>query len=137
MKTTISLLLLLVNLFAYGQKVEQFFDYNWKPCAPEKARYYTSIEKKDSVWLRQDYYIREKWLQMEGTYLDQETKIAHGKVTYYHPNKQLEGTGNFINGKRNGLWMWFHENGMMSDSSYYKDDHLIGTSLRWYPDGMI
>src|SRR4051794_39139496 len=130
MKTAISLLLLLINLFAHSQKIEEFYDYNWKPCAPEKARFYTLIGKKDSLWLRQDFYIREKWLQMAGTYLDKETKVAHGKVTYYHPNKKIEGVGNFINGKRDGLWLWFYDNGMMSDSSHYKAGQLIGTSLR-------
>ncbi|GAA4727858.1 energy transducer TonB [Flavisolibacter ginsenosidimutans] len=137
MKPAFCLLLLFLCAAACAQKLEKYFDYLWKPCAPENARYYTAIQKKDSLWTRVDYYIREKYSQMTGSYLDEENKIPHGKFAYYHPNKQLEGTGEYRNGKREGLWLWFHENGMMSDSSHFKNGRLVGTTLRWYFDGMI
>lgn len=73
---------------------------------------------------------------MQGSYRDEENKIAHGRFTYYHPNKQIEGAGEYRNGKREGLWLWFYENGMMSDSSHFKSGELTGTTLRWHRDGM-
>lgn len=122
---------------SFGQKIEQYYDYNWKLCAPEKARYYTLIQKRDSLWYRTDYYLRERFAQMQGSYRDGETKIAHGRFAYYHPNKKIEGIGEYRNGKREGLWLWFYENGLMSDSSHFQNGELTGTALRWHRDGMI
>jgi antitoxin component YwqK of YwqJK toxin-antitoxin module len=136
MKAYCLLVLLLGRLVVQGQKTEHYYDYNWKECNPELARYYAVVEKTDSLWVRTDYYLRESFPQMRGFYLDAESRIPHGTFVYYHPNKRMQGTGNFKNGKRDGLWLWYHENGMMSDSSFYKEGMLVGTSLRWYADGM-
>lgn len=137
MKTTCLILFLLLCAVSRAQKTEQYYDYNWKVCSPEKARYYSLVEKKNDLWVRTDYYLREQFPQMQGSYLDQETKIAHGRFIYYYPNKRLKSAGNFKNDRRDSVWLWFHENGMLSDSSFYKDGILLGTSLGWYEDGMI
>ena len=65
---------------AQAQKTEIFYDYNWKECAPEYARYYAVIEKKDSLWQRNDYFIREMKLQMTGAYKDKENKTFTEQV---------------------------------------------------------
>ncbi len=83
-----------------AQKTEIFYDYNWKECEPQYARYYALIEKKDSLWQRNDYFIRESKLQMTGTYKDKESKIAHGYFRYFHANGNMESAGKFENGKK-------------------------------------
>lgn len=48
MKFFLALLTLMhfLTISVQAQKTEIFYDYNWKECAPEYARYYAVIEKK-------------------------------------------------------------------------------------------
>lgn len=72
---------------------------------------------------------------MQGWYLDEETKIADGEIKWFHRNKNLRYVGNFVNGKRDGLWLYFHDNGRIRDSGNYINGHKKGISLGWDADG--
>jgi hypothetical protein len=138
MKSLLPVLLLILSLNSSAQKTEQLYDYDWKPTVdPGRARYYTSIEWKDSLWERRDFFIREKKLQMLGSYKDKETKIPEGQFYYYHSNGQIESAGKYANGKKNGLWLSFHDNGMMYDSTFYDNGSITGTSMKWYKNGFL
>jgi antitoxin component YwqK of YwqJK toxin-antitoxin module len=137
MKTLLSLLLLCcLFLTAQSQKKEIFFDYNWKETKDiGAARFYSLVEKKDTVWQRTDYYFRQNSLQMTGSFLDEETKINHGEFKFYHVNGNIQSVGEYVNGKRNGLWLRYHDNGFMSDSTVYRNGIIKGTSLQWNKEG--
>ena len=120
-----------------AQTVEKFFDFQWKPCDANEARFYCTITKTDSGYVRKDYFIHEKTLQMSGKYTDLDCKIANGYFNFFHSNGNLKSGGTYINGKKNGLWLSFHNNGMMSDSTVYSAGNMIGTSLSWHPTGYI
>ncbi|MCU7547783.1 energy transducer TonB [Chitinophagaceae bacterium LB-8] len=137
MKTTITALALLLSLSSIAQKIEKYFDYAWRPTDATTARYYALIEKKNSLWLRKDYFIHEGRLQMEGHYKDSACKKEEGKFSYYHANGALESTGAYTDGKRQGLWLRFHENGMTKDSVTYVNDNVIGTRLCWHSNGFL
>jgi len=130
------LLLFACVLKGQAQKVERYYDYAWKPTTDlGRARYFTLIEKKDSVWERHDYFFQERKLQMSGFYKDEENKIAHGLFHYFHPNGMLQGKGNFVNGKREGLWIDYHDNGMIMDSAVYSNGNVLGIQMSWHPNG--
>jgi antitoxin component YwqK of YwqJK toxin-antitoxin module len=134
-----SVFVLLIN-FCHAQKMEQYYDYNWNLLNSEDigiARYYTLIVKEDSMWHRQDYYIRERHLQMDGWYADSNCNIKQGSFTYFFSNGQVESVGEFDNSKKQGLWMYYNDNGTVSDSIIYKDDDQIGTAVGFYPNGNI
>ena len=135
MKFFLSFLFLLNSAHLFSQKIEQYYDYRWKLTDPSLARYYTVIEKKDSLWNRKDYFIYEKSLQMEGNYKEAECKIEEGLFTYYHSNKVIESTGNYKNGKRDGLWYRYHTNGLMYDSVTYNMGNVVGLRQRWHRNG--
>lgn len=137
MKTSVTLLAILSSISSFGQKIEQFYNWNWQRCEAPNAHYYTLIEKKDSLWERKDYFIHEKRLQMEGSYTDTSCKVPQGLFHYYHPNGMLESVGNYSNGKRQGLWLYYHSNGMMSDSIEYVNGMVIGTDMSWHPNGYL
>ena len=118
-----------------AQKMEKFFDYNWRSCEPEMARFYTSIENTDSGWLRLDYFIIENKLQMKGLYLDSACKIKNGTFYFFHANGKLQSKGKYKDDKKEGLWLSYHDNGFMSDSTVYSNDEAIGISLQWYNNG--
>jgi len=133
------ILLLLVTIFSKvnSQTVEKFFDYRWKSCEANEARFYCTITKTDSGYNRRDYFIVEKSLQMIGKYTDLHCKVPNGHFKYFHSNGFLESEGVYINGKKNGIWLSFHNNGMISDSTMYDHGNISGTSLSWHPNGYI
>jgi hypothetical protein len=135
MKKHLLILLVFTSLFSSAQKIEKFFDYRWKPCGPSNARYYALIQFKDSLWSRVDYFINEKELQMQGSYRDSACKIPVGKFYYFHPNEKLESTGNYVNGKKEGVWLKYYSNGYMKDSTFYINGHPSGISMGWYANG--
>jgi TonB family protein len=131
--------LLLISTCIQAQKIEKYYDYNWKPVEdPARARYYSIVEKKDSGWSRLDYFIREGRLQMAGFFKDPDCKINHGAFAFYHANGYQQSKGKYLNGKRYGTWLWFHENGSLSDSSTYTiEGWVMGTRMAWHANGMI
>lgn len=139
MKRTMLIFLLLVSAFTglHSQKIEKYFDYGWKPCEPNMARFYARIEYTDSGWLRRDYFLAEKKLQMKGLYKDSATSIGHGRFYFFHPNGILQSTGNYENGKKQGVWFGFYPNGFMRDSTEYDHGNARGTSLQWHNNGFL
>ncbi|MBL7739465.1 MAG: energy transducer TonB [Chitinophagaceae bacterium] len=122
-------------LSGYAQKIEKFYDYNWKRCDPSLARYFSLIEFKDSLWHRSDYYIRERKLQMQGAYRDSSSKTEEGLFRHYHANGRLQAEGKYVNGKKQGIWLRYYNSGMMHDSVFYVNGQPSGTALGWYPNG--
>ena len=138
MKTILAALLFLIyQLPASAQITEQFYDWNWKLTEPATARFYAVTQKQDSIWHRQDYFIHENKLQMDGYYKDADAKVEHGLFRYYHPSGQLESTGHFNSGKRDGVWLRYHQNGMLADSVTYTNGAVVGTRLSWFANGFL
>jgi antitoxin component YwqK of YwqJK toxin-antitoxin module len=137
MKYKLTFLFLSAFLNLSSQTVEKFFDFQWKPCDVNEARFYSIITSTDSGYIRNDYFIHEKSLQMSGKYNDLDCNVANGYFRYFHSNGILESEGSFVHGKKNGLWLSFHNNGLMSDSAVYNLDNVTGTRLSWHTNGYI
>jgi antitoxin component YwqK of YwqJK toxin-antitoxin module len=137
MKQIFFILLIFIFSNAHSQTIQKFFDYKGEPCRAEEARFYSLIAETDSGYVRRDYFIREKSLQMFGKFSDMDCEIENGYFTYFHSNGKLSAQGKFVNGRKEGLWLNFHSNGMMKDSAVYKAGKVLGTSLSWHANGFI
>ncbi len=135
MRPLLFLLAIIFSLETFSQRIEKYYDYRGKDTTPENARFYATIEKTDSGWNRHDYFIREKSLQMKGTYDDSVCKKPNGAFRYFHSNGSLSQSGRYIHGKKDGLWVSYHYNGMISDSTAYSNGHKTGVSCKWYENG--
>ncbi len=131
----VSLLVSVVQLS--GQTIEKYYDYKWNECEADEARFYCQIIKTDTGYVRKDYFIHEKKLQMVGKYKDKETKIHDGQFYYFHSNGIVSSTGILKDGKKEGLWYSFHNTGNLKDSSVYLNAERTGTSLSWHPNGFM
>ncbi|MBS1563548.1 MAG: energy transducer TonB [Bacteroidetes bacterium] len=131
----IFLLLLAEPLSA--QKIESWYDYQWKKCEVKDARFYSSLKKTDSGWLRSDYFVNGYTLQMNGLYEDSACQIPNGKVVFAYPNKILQQTSSYRHGKREGLLLAWYPDGKLYDSAIYKDGAITGTRLRWHHNGYL
>ena len=135
MKLLLTIVLLVLGMQIHAQKKETYYDYNWKPCDPLLARFYSINEKTDSGWFRRDYYIGELKLQMAALYSDEANKVHNGYSYYFYPDGKLSETGQKIQNKKEGLFFSFHNNGMMKDSGFFHDDKLVGKRFGWHPNG--
>lgn len=135
MKTPLLLISIFSCLFSFAQKREELMDYNFKP--NQGWYYYVITEKDDSLWHRKAYYISEKSLALEAWYKDDSCTIPEGTFTTYHTTKFQKDVGHYRNGRKDGLWLNYTEDGHLHDSCVYVDGHRKGISYRWYDDGTI
>ena len=67
-------------------------------------------------------------------HLAMEKEIINGLSWYKNGNKKLEA--NYKNGKLNGMWISWYENGIIKEKSgYYSDNKLDKQWTYWAEDG--
>lgn len=130
-------LLVLVVFQMSGQKTEKFFNHLWIECQPNVARFYRLVVKTDSGYCRKDFYLRERRLCMLGNYKDSLLRVETGKFYYFYPDGSPAQVGRYVNGRKEGVWLSFHHNKMLKDSSAYLQGNQHGTSLSWHPNGRL
>jgi len=128
---------LLISAQAMAQKTETYYDWNWKPCESLNARFYSTLEKTDSGWLRSDYFLSGLKMQMKALYADSACKVYNGTSVFFHANGQVSRIGRQIYNKREGVCLGFYSNGMMSDSATYHNNVPVGNDYRWWPNGVL
>lgn len=60
-----------------------------------------------------------------------------GKYEKRYDNGRLRIQGNMVNGKREGLWKYFYDNGMLWSKGYYQDDLQHGMSSVYFRSGIL
>ena len=135
MKNILLFLCLFTTTTAAAQN-KQYFDHQWKPANAEDARFVSLTDETDSGWVRRDFYLSTKKSQMKGLYKDKDLKIKHGWFRYFYVNQVLSSQGNYVNGKKDGLWVSYYFNGMMQDSAIYKAGYPE-TRTGWHSNGKL
>ncbi len=124
------------SVISYSQKtVETFYDYKWRKCLIDDARFYSVEKNTDSGWYKADYFINLKKLQMAGLYVDKENTIRNGTFYWFYPNGTLKTVGKYINNKKTGVWLDYFQDNALKDSLNFKDGNPAGISLGWYDNG--
>lgn len=142
MKIVYCFLFICLPIFIFAQKKKvawsQTYDYQWHPTDnPASLRYYTEVEKTDSGFVRRDYFLKEKSLEMIGLYEDDSCKIANGLFTHYYPSGKAKSQGKFLHGKRQGLWVEVYESGKWKDSTVFENGRPMGISMGFYENGNL
>jgi antitoxin component YwqK of YwqJK toxin-antitoxin module len=120
----------------HSQRKEEELDFSFKPIK-KGGRYCVVTEKQGDLWHRTAYYLPEKLIAMEGWYADKECEVPHGNVTWYHPTRFVQSKGNYNNGKKEGTWFEYNEDGSLKDSSTYANGYLKGIGIRLASNGKI
>jgi len=58
------------------------------------------------------------------------------KKTYYE-NGKTETEGNYIDGRKEGLWKWYYESGELESTGIYKNGQSHGIFHGWYKNGQL
>ena len=68
-------------------------------------------------------------------------KIRNGKKdgpwVYYHDNGRLSYKGNYKDGNQDGPWVYYHSNGQLSYKGTYKDNKKDGPYVNYYDNGQL
>lgn len=135
LKMIVVFFLLWANI-SFSQPVTKYYDAEWNPCELNAASFVSITERKDSGWLRRDYFLSTKSLQMEAMFSDSLGTIHHGKAMFFYADGRLQDGGNYVFGKREGVHVKYHRNGMMQDSAFFKNGKIVGALLGWHYNGM-
>lgn len=138
-KLVYMLTLVLVSTLAFGQKETDtlYYDKDWKGIEGKAfATYYRVIPVSQDSNIRKplrDYYITGE-LQAEGYYLtidkhDDSKSIFEGEQITYFKNGLISSKLNFNQGKINGLFTSFSEDGNQCFQQEYKDGEPL---YDWY-----
>jgi TonB family protein len=137
MKLVVTLSFCIFSFCLQAQKKETFYDYQWKPCSPTEARFYSVLEKTDSGWFRNDYFIGNKTLQMQALFEDEECKIYNGRCIYFHANGIPQTVGVKHHNREEGPYVHYYSNGIMADSAFYHDGVPVGSHMKWHRNGFM
>lgn len=122
---------------SFSQITTSFYDWKWRTTDVSKARFYSTVERTDSGWLRNDFFISTQKLQMKALYKDSACKIINGNAIYFYSNGNIEASGRKADDKIQGIYLSWHPNGMMADSGFYENGKITGTKFSWYPNGIM
>ncbi|MGI4741568.1 MAG: TonB family protein [Janthinobacterium lividum] len=110
--TTLALLLALVAPPKLALDTT-FYDGSWRHVSRANAVYYGWVTPLDSGRCRiQDFY-RSGEQQMEGNGWLGPPVVKDGPVTYYFRSGAQRTTGQFANGKHEGVWQYWNEDGSL------------------------
>ena len=137
MKPLATLSLLLFSFYVNAQVTEAYYDYQWKPCAAENARFYSKVEKTDSGWFRRDYFLSNKNLQMQALFEDNACKTINGHCYYFFANGNVDAIGHMVHNKEEGAYVRYYSNGMIADSAFYHNGIPTGSRIKWYRNGFM
>ena len=62
--------------------------------------------------------------------------LTYRKEFFYESGKQSY-IGNIIQGKKDGIWTWWYENGNKKDQCKYVDGFYVDTVYHWYENGQL
>lgn len=131
-KTLLTLIFLCALCYSLPAQDTTWFNNRWKECPKNIAEYY-HLESKEGPWLNfVDYYKSNNQVQNTGQYYE---GLKEGKFIWYHENGQISGELTYIKGKKEGRSVSYYDDGQLSGEEYYLNDLREGTTLNWHPDG--
>ena len=58
-----------------------------------------------------------------------------GLWIFWHPNGRKESEGNYHNGKEGGLWIYWYQNGQKREEGNYRNGKREELWISWWPNG--
>ena len=97
---------------------------------PEGSRCWKRIANKPGCFLFDDHYLSDQTVTWSG---DCSGDTAHGRGTLHwrHPDFGVEGTGEYVHGKRQGRWVKRTSNGGVQEGPYVNGVRQGHWVIRW------
>ncbi|MGV9011866.1 MAG: energy transducer TonB [Flavobacteriales bacterium] len=130
-------LVLSVGLSAAAPAQRTWLDNGLLPCTRSQATFYLEGNGMEDMHHKAKIFNLDGTLKGEGTYYDAEYRIADGLFTYYWPTGRVESSGQFLNGKKDGVWKRYDKWGGELAEKVYDISHLanlVYTMAQTMPD---
>lgn len=110
-------------------------------CASTKAQlivkeFYTRDGKLTDEKSSHYYQVGEKAI-LEELGVRRDTSFVDTVKTFYTANHKIRSKEFYLNGYKEGLFAYFHENGKYKDRGTYKQGKRIGYLSSWYESGIL
>lgn len=113
---------------AFGQEdggpERQYLSEVLTPSAKKKAVFYRELSGREGELYIGKTYSMDGKLKAEGTYSDEALNLPNGFFTFYHPNGRVESRGDYIKGKKAGIWERFDAWGQPLAEKIYDPEPL-------------
>ncbi len=96
-----------IGAFAQTDTVYRYFDKAWKPVAKDSAFFFAKITHTNGGWHRQDFWVSNNIMQMDGWYEDEATKTEHGSLIFYTETGIARDSNNYVHGKHVSKYVFY------------------------------
>jgi hypothetical protein len=90
--------------YAQGGEPRLYLSEVLEPTVKKKAAYYREPVGRDGELFIGKTFSMEGKLKAEGTYLDEQLQVPHGRFTFFHANGKVESRGQYVQGNKSGVW---------------------------------
>jgi protein TonB len=111
-----------------------YYNAGWKTTTRDKASYFRTKEKKDSLWQVTDHFIKGP-VQMTGAYADDSFHINQGEFSWFDEKGVVSHRCTYVNGKLEGPESYYYPNGKMKVAGQNKADKQAGEWTGYYLNG--
>lgn len=123
------------KIFAQTNAVSYYFDPNFNVTKPEGATYLAYAKKENNnLWNAVIVNITTRDTVVKGYYNDSLFSIPQGKFEIYSDYGVKQEEGNYDNGKKQGAWFTWDDEGHLTDSAYYEKGEGIIQRAYTYDD---
>jgi len=126
MKAFVFPLLLIISSACFSQSKEflYYFDKDLNMADEAHAVFYGTGAYENGLLKLMLYNNKDRHLIMIEHFTDSTLRVTDGLFSSFNAKGNKESEGNFTNGKRDGDWVTWDENGHVLDSSFYENDRL-------------
>ncbi len=138
-KYFILLISLLCITATFAQSVKTiYYDSKWAEVSKNMYyQYYREYYKSDSGYVVKDYY-RDETVQMEGVYADKKMKSRTGYFIYYSQYHGKSSEGRYENNVMVGTWKMYTNKGKLSYvKKYDSEGKLNGNYISYFENGVV
>lgn len=96
-----------------------FFDENFNAVPEDDARYFGKLTKEDNLIKLTVHYKQRSNRIFSMHFTDSTLQTATGEFESFYYDDQKEVRGNFLMGRKDGLWLEWSDKGQVTDSSLY------------------
>jgi TonB family protein len=117
------IIFLVLSCTGYAQKI-QYLDPNFEPVKKkEYAMYYRTVENREGKFLVKDFFLSNNQLQSEAFCRVVSPKLVlDGKLTCYREDGTMSQEGSYRDGKAEGIFKHFYEDGRVRTAVMEKGD---------------
>ena len=136
----IPILFLCISTNVYSQTDIIYYNSNWDLANTDNHEYYVEIKKTENNEYKSYYKTGEPRSLFYCTEFNSEAIAKSKFVSIYHEfskNGNIICEGNFDNGNKTGIWIYYNDDKIIKSLYHYEKDSLNGKSIIYYENGNV